>query len=240
MATVTNGPTATVDSSNVSSYASNAFTPAQGDLLVAFVNASDTVAAGAMTGSANVTAFTRVGSAVRGTGAHTLYCFVGNTLVPASPSSMTVTFTCTGDAATGASIAVARVAGVTRAGLAAIRQFAKQDNVASGVAPAPAFANNALADNVTLAAYAGPVTAPFYTATVNWTEQVDVSYATPTSALAYQSRNSGFTGTTITAGTSTMGACCGLSVEIEGYASALNPLVAQAPQRQAPIRAAVI
>ena len=161
MAAVTNGPTATASTSNTTSYASNSFTPNAGDLLVAFVIASGTVATGTMTASANGITFTKVGSAVKNTSADTLYCFVANQLVPASPASMTVTFDCTGDAATGAIVSVALVSGMYLAGTAAVRQSAKVDNVAGGTAPSTVFSQSALTGNPTLQGVAAHLVAPW-------------------------------------------------------------------------------
>jgi hypothetical protein len=230
----------TMSTSNAATYASASFTPVAGDLLVVFAGVSATTTAGTMTASANGITFTRVTNAVRLTSADRLYCFVANQLVPASPAAMTVTMNVTGDNGTGAGIMVARISGMTRAGLAAIRQSAVVSNVAAGVAPSTVFTNSCLTDNPTLMGVFHGTAAPAYTPTTNWTEQVDASYTVPTAGCAYQSRDSGFTGTTITAGTTTIGQNCAISVELETYASGLNPKITLAPQRQAPIRAAVI
>lgn len=216
MPTCTNAFTPTGDTANTNSYTSPSFTPVEGDLLVAFVSSSDTVAAGAMSASANGITFARMPlTAVRGSGAHQLYGFIANQPVPASPSAMTITFTCTGDNATGAIVQCCRVDGMTRFGLNAIRQIAKDDEVTSGTAPATVFDRNCLSVNPTLWAIGNPQNAPFYTATTNWTKQTDASYATPTTGGAYQTRNSGFTGATITSGDSTVGLACALAVELD-------------------------
>lgn len=214
MAAVTNGPAATNNTSNVTSYVSNSFTPAQGDLLVAFVVASGTVATGTMTASANGITFTKVTSAVKNTSADTCYCFIANQLVGDAPASMTVTFNCTGDAATGAIISVARVSGMIVAGLTAVRQSAKIDNVAGGTAPTTTFAANALTTNPCLQGVATTV-ATGSTPPTNFTERTDVTYATPTTGGGYSSRDSGHTTTTITLGSTSNGACCAVAVELD-------------------------
>jgi hypothetical protein len=150
MATVTNAIAGgTASTANAATYASAAFTPAQGDLLVVFVQAGDTTTVAATcTASANGITFTRVtDEAVKRSSADRQYAFIADQLVGASPVSMTVTFACTGDNATGAIISVARVAGMSKTGATALRQSAKHDNAAAGTAPAPVFAAACLTGN---------------------------------------------------------------------------------------------
>jgi len=123
MATVTHEIT-TASTTNASTYTSGSFTPAVGDLLVAMVAATATVAAGSMTGSAGP-AWTRYRSDAftNGTITTTIYIFVATSLVT-SATAQTVTFDCTGDAATGAIIHVAAIGGITRTGTSAFKQAA--------------------------------------------------------------------------------------------------------------------
>lgn len=105
--TVTTGVT-TLSTTNTNSYATASFTPAASDQLIAFVVASDTLANGAMTDSQSLGWTRRVFQTWNG-GTSKLYIFVANTL--AAASSMTATFTCTGDNATGCLVHIVRVAG---------------------------------------------------------------------------------------------------------------------------------
>lgn len=207
---------ATPSTSNASSYASGSFTPAVGDLLVAFVTASGTVAGGSMSDSQGGS-WTKAGSAVKASSADTIYCFVRTTLI-ASAVSMTVTFACTGDNATGAIVQVASVSGMTFAGSSAVRQTAKQDNQASGGTPAPAFASSALTGNPTLGVIGNATNPATLTAPTNWSGLADSGYNTPATGAEYVARNSGFTGTTITWGGTSGSAFGSLIVELDASA----------------------
>jgi hypothetical protein len=207
--------------SNTTSYASNSFTPTQGDLLYVTCAASDTtVTTPTLTASANGITFTRVIGAVKAVGADSMFTYVANQLVGASPSAMTVTFDCTGDAATGCIIVVALVSGMTKTGSTAIKQSAKVDNVAGGTAPSTVFGASCDTNNPTIFSFMVTV-AVGTTPPTNWTERTDLTYATPTQGGGYDSRDSGFTGTTITLGSTANGNCCAIAVELDASATAV-------------------
>ena len=202
----------TASSSNTTSYASTAFTPLANDLLVVFVTASGTVAAGTMTDSQSL-GFTKITSALKNASADTIYLFIANAL--AAASSMTVTFDCTGDAATGADIQVAGVASMTRTGSIASLQTAKQENQASGGTPAPSFAASAQTGNPTLGVVGNSTNPAGMTTPTNWIERDDTGHNTPTTGAEYVSRDSGFTGTTITWGSTSASAFGDIIVELD-------------------------
>lgn len=187
----------TQSTTNGTSYASGAFTPASGDLLAVAVTASDTAAAGTMTDSLGGT-YTKITSALKNASADKMYLFVRTTLILAS-ASMTVTFDCTGDAATGACLDVLRIAGMSRAGANAVVQSAVVANHASGT-PAPAFSASVQTGNPTIGIIGNSTSPAGLTAPTSWTERADAGYASPTTGQETVSRNSGFTGTTITWG----------------------------------------
>lgn len=204
-----------------STYVTGAFTPAAGDLLVAFVLATGDVldvtgGLPSLTGSLGMT-FTRVPTrAVKASSADSLYLFVGNQ--PAVNASQTVTFDTTGDAATGAIIAVARVSGMTRMGNSgAVRQSAKQDNGASAGTPQPAFGAAALTGNPIIGCVGlATSTANKIVHPSGWSEKSDVAgYSTPTTGLEYAAIDSGFTGTTVTWGGTAPSAFCASIVELD-------------------------
>lgn len=210
-ATVTHA-VSTADNGNGTSYVSGAFTPVAGDLLVVFVTATGTVATGTMTDSQGL-GFTKVTSALKNTSADTIYFFVSNNT--AAASSMTVTFNCTGDAATGATTQVARIAGMSRKGLSAILQTAKQENQAASGTPAPAFAAAAHTGNPTLGVVGNSTNPATMTPPTSWTEQNDTGHTLPTDGSEYVSRDSGFTGTTITWGSTSASAFGDIIVELD-------------------------
>src|SRR4051812_27159152 len=103
----------TGSTSNLSSYVSGSFTPAARDLLVvATLSSGVTGQVASLTASANGITFTQVDVGTRAS-LDDMQLWVADQLVPASPSAMTLTYG-PGAAATGAFIAAARVAGVTR------------------------------------------------------------------------------------------------------------------------------
>jgi len=202
----------TASTSNATSYASGAFTPAANDLLVAFVTASGTIATGTMTDSQNL-GFVKVTSALKNSSADTIYLFVAKNL--ANAKSMTVTFDCTGDAATGAIIQVVRISGMNRTGLNAILQFAMQENQAAAGTPAPAFGAAAQTGNPTLGVVGNSTNPATMTAPTGWTENDDAGYITPTTGAEYVVRDSGFTGTTVTWGSTSASAFGAVIVELD-------------------------
>src|SRR5437868_3749265 len=112
MAAVTHRDTLAT-TTGASTYTSNSFTPALNDLLVAFVVVSDSVLGGPTMTDTQSLGFSLVAPLLQpffGTSAHRMYAFISNGL--AANSSMTVTFNCTGDAATGCIMFVASVSGM--------------------------------------------------------------------------------------------------------------------------------
>ena len=210
MATVTHADS-TTSTANASTYTSNSFTPALNDLLVAFVGARTTVAAGTMTSSVAGQTFSKVTSRVHAGSAHTLYCFVSD--LGATAVAQTLTFNCTGDAATAGAIHVCRITDLGIYGLAGVRQSSGQDNQAAAGTPAPAFAAACLTDNVTLGAIHNASNPAGVTEPTGWTEHADTGNA-ENLGLEYVSMASGFTGTTITWGSTSATQFSSLIVEI--------------------------
>lgn len=194
MATITAGIN-TNSTGNTTSYASGSFTPAAGDLLVVFVIASGTTggtSGGTLSSSAGTT-FTQIVNASKGGGADELYLFVAN--ATSSATSQTVTFDCTGDAATGCGIAVMRVAGMSRTGSGAVRQTAVLSDQAGGGNPGGVFSSAVLTGNPHLGFLSNSSSAPVNSAAAGWTEAYDANYNSPTTSVHVLYRNSGWTGT---------------------------------------------
>lgn len=218
---------ATADTTALSAYPAASFTPAIGDLIVVFVAASGTVAAGtcSSTGS-GATTFSLVTSGTANGAADTNYCFISNTYVTDTDGHV-VTFDCTGDPATGAIVACFTVSDVPRVGLDAIRQSAKQDTTAAGT-PAPAFGAAALTGNPTLGMVGNGTNPAGMTPPTSWTESsgADVGYGTPATGLEAVFRNSGFTGTTVTWGSASASAFGSIIIELDlsatGYKTIAN------------------
>lgn len=211
-ATTTLGVT-TASSTDANTYATGAFTPAAGNLLVAIVHASDTVAAGQFTDSM-AGSWAKISSVVNRTSLDTTYIFVSNTRYNAV--SMTGTFDCTGDTATGAIITIVRVSGMTRTGADAVLQFASIANQAAAGTPAITFGASVLTGNATIVGVGNSTNAAGITPPASWSETPcsDTGYATPTTGMECATRDSGFTGTTVTWGGTSASAFGAIGVEL--------------------------
>ena len=126
---------------------------------------------------------------------------------------------------TAGEIVLIAVAGLEFLGSDAVRQSAVQDNGGRGTTPAPAFSSSALTGNMTLGAVGNGTNPATLTTPGSWTERQDVGQSTPSTGLEVVTRDSGFTGTTVTWG-STSGSVYGaIIVELNGE---LAPFFGQA------------
>ena len=114
-----------------------------------------------------------------------------------------------------------------RAGPAAIRQFTKQDNQAGGGTPAPAFGVSCLTGNLTLVACANAANPAALTPNASWSEKLDSGHGTPTTGIEISSRDSGFTGTTVTFGGTSGSAFCTIAVELDASAAGTRVYLSQ-------------
>ena len=218
MATCT-AAVSTASTSNVSSYAAGTFTPALSDLLVIIVATSGSVeptAAGACTDDRGGTYYLARYS-TRSGAASSNYIFVRNQLV-ASAVAHIVTFTCTGDAATGAVILAYRVSGMTRAGLSAVRQTGAQTGAAAATTPTVSLSFAALTGNPLIGMVGSASNPVTVTPPSGWTEPgsplFDTGYSTPSAGCEGCHIDSGFTGSTVTWGSTVAGGAHG-SVVVE-------------------------
>jgi hypothetical protein len=198
---------ATADT-GVSPNTSGAFTPALGDLLVVFVSGSASVdgGVGSLTSSIGGFTFSLIVKGIRSGGTDSTWTYVSDALV-SSATSQTVTWGASGaDETTGTIIHVYRVAGISKSGLAAIRQNTA-DSGGSGVTCDADFGVACLTDNPTLTMMCNISSPSGMSAPSGWTEDAsaDVEYATPTFAATAAYRNSGFAGTNIGWGSSATG-----------------------------------
>jgi hypothetical protein len=215
MAAVTLGVT-TPSTSNTNSYTSGSFTPAASDLLVAFVIATDTVGVGTLTDTQTL-GWTEITRALRGGSADTAYLFVANAL--AANSSMTVTFDCTGDNATGCIITVLRVSGMSRVGASAVLQFNEIENQAGGGTPTITLASAVLTENPVVAMVANGANPAAVTEPSGFTERSDNGYATPGTGMETASVDSGFTSDTVIWSSTSSGNTCAIAAELDTSAA---------------------
>ncbi len=176
----------TASTANGTSYAMTAFTPSANSLLVVFVFASGTVAsAPTMTGGS----LTWTREAILSS-ANTLAIFWAK--VGANPVSTTITFDCTGDAATGADMSVIQFTGYDAIAANPIGQT-KITTVGTVSTNAnitfPAALNTSNGYGIS---WVGTFsTAPNSTPPTGWTEADDIAYATPSSSMATAYRAGG-------------------------------------------------
>jgi hypothetical protein len=204
LATVTAAVSA-ANTGNNAALTTTSFTPTAGDLLVAFAVVSGQASGGTFTDSQSL-GWDTLTTALKSSSGDSLVFAVARNL--AAASGTTVTFTPAGSpTSSGVAIAVLRVAGMTRTGSSAVRvvgatrNIGSESNVASGT-PAPALPAAALTGNATVGAVANGANPATLDAPVGWTERFDTGYNTPATGLEAASRNSGFTGTTVTWGSS--------------------------------------
>lgn len=203
-----------------------AITPAVGDLLVAAVfvstNTNDTPTMSDNNASGGTWTRILVGNVVISTVNHRLAFFVRDNLM-ANTTSTTVT-AATGSNTSGV-IHVVAISGMNRAGLDAVRSQGQQNNMAAGT-PAPVLNQAALTGNVTIAGVGSADTTT--TPPTGWTERGDTNFATPTVALQTSTRDSGFTGTTITFGAAQSTTFASYAVELDTTAPPVDLVIANA------------
>lgn len=205
---------------------SGAFTPALNDLLIVFVVAS-AVAPGpgdTLTSSVGMT-FTRFGSGPYATNVNMIFGYVSDALV-SNTASQTVTFDQTSDPANGTNIFVFRVSGMSKTGSAAVKQFKIVTNQGAGGTPAATFDASCLTNNPTLAVVGNNSSPAGLTPPTSWTETAtigDIGYSTPTTGGEVVFRDSGFTGTTITWGSTSATVFGVLAVELDTSVPFLPP-----------------
>jgi hypothetical protein len=196
-----------------------AVTTAIGDLLVVFCAAS---------GNTNVTptctdnrggTYTRVDAALFGASANAMSVFVADQL---AASAVSTTITVATGSNTAAELVAVAVSGMTRTSAnGAIRGSGSQANQAAGT-PAPALGAAALTANVTIGCVANSTSPAGMTAPTGWTERQDVGQATPSTGLEVVTRNSGFTGTTVTWGSASATPFASFVLELDGSAGPVS------------------
>jgi hypothetical protein len=216
MATWSHG-VAVSSTAGAATYTTGSFTPPWGCLLVLVAVVTVTVDAGAASDSLGGT-WTKITSTTK-TAADTLYCFVRDQLC--SGASMTCTMDVTGDNGTGAVVFVACLTGMTRTGSTAVRQSQVQANQGAGGTPAPAFVSACLTGNPTLAFMANASNPAATTPPSGWAEPTggDTGFDNPTGGGEYGFRDSGFTGTTVTWGSTSATAFGAIIIELDASPS---------------------
>ena len=206
---------------NTATYTTGNVNQATNDLLVAFCSPTAEVSTDWVVSDSQGGTWTKVVRAVRTGSATFMELWVRDALC-ANATALTVTFSHAAGNATGCSINVLRISGMSRAGITAIRnstQFGKQDNGAAAGTPAPALPVAALTGNPCVGAVGNSVNPAAMTAPASWTERFDSGYATPAAGMESVSIDSGFTGTTVTWGSTSGGTFCAIVAELDTSAA---------------------
>lgn len=189
-----------------------------GDLLVLFAfasgNTNDTPTASESGVDASDGAYDLIGVASAGIGGvdYRLSAFVRTTLISTGTAGGSGVVTIQTGSNSSRSAHVYAIKGMTQAGLAAIRSFGLQDTQSASTTPAPTLDQAALTTSITLIAVgsADTTTEP----PIDWIERHDTSTTTPTLSLESASRDSGFTGTTITYDAAQGTEFCSFAIEL--------------------------
>jgi hypothetical protein len=194
-------------------------TPAVDDLLIAFVEWTDGSAGAA--GNVTVTddqggTWTFINRALKVGSTDTMEIWVRDQLATAAVAHV-VTQSNPDGSDTGGGITVSRWSGMTKTGAAAVRQVAKQDNQAAGT-PAPVFPAACLTGNPTAGVIHNLTNPATMTPPTGWTEQADLGYNTPVTGFELVTRDSGFTGTTVTWGSASASTFSSLMIELDASA----------------------
>lgn len=208
--TITNG-VATASTTNATTYAAGSITPAAGDLIVVFVHVSGNVAVPTMTDTQNL-GFVYIGSAFDASSVNTVHAFVSSQA--AAASAEVVTFSCVGTTATGAIVNPIRVAGMTKFGAFAVRQFVASTNNAAST-PTITFGSTPLTTNPLFGAIGNGTNPATMTPPTSWTEMADVGYATPTTGMETAAITGGITATAVTWGSASASAWGGIILELD-------------------------
>lgn len=209
-----NHATAMADSTNGTSFTTASFIPVADELIVAFVAKTASIVPGTLTDSEGGT-YAQVHIVNKDSGNDEAQAFVRTSLLP-SAAAMTLTYDCTGDTATGCLIFVARLNSMARAGASSVRQYAGQSSQGGGTTPAPDFSMSCLTGNPTIGFVFNQTNPAGMTSPTDWSElTADIGISLPTAGAEYVIRNSGFTGTTITWGSTSASNYCDIILEFD-------------------------
>lgn len=190
-------------------------TPAVGDLLIVYcfvaANTNDTPTCSDSNGSGTYDRIDVMNASIASIN-YRLSVFIRTALMANTTS--TVITVATGSNTSGCVVSVA-ISGMSRVGADAVRSKGSQNNQAAGTA-APVLNQSALTGNLTIVAHGSADTTT--TEPTGWTERQDTSQSNDTVALEVATRNSGFTGTTITFGAASSTVFCSHALELDGSA----------------------
>ena len=195
-------------------------TPAVGDLIVVFAANSGRTKAQppTITDNNGGGTYTRIPAAdyIKSASADSGWVFVRDALIASATSTI---FTATQSGDSGGGLTVMKITGMSRVGLAAVRQVKVQNNVASGT-PAVTFSMPALTGNPLIGIVNSTTNGSANSAPpTGWTEAVDTGYNVPANGRAVEFRSSGHTSAVVTFGAAAPSAFGTSVVEFEASAT---------------------
>jgi hypothetical protein len=222
----------TPSSSNTASYPAGAVVPAVGSLLLVLGTHTATLTniPTSVTDDQGGT-YTLIRDQSRGS--QEVWAWVRDSFISSAVSTIcTVTHNTVNGTPTGCVIDVCQVTGMSKVGSAAIRSVSGTPQVASAngassTTPAPSLPAAADTNNPTIGLVCNLTNPATLTPPAGWTERADAGYTTPTTGFEYVTRDSGFTGTTITWGAVSATAHADIIFELDASAptAVSRPLV---------------
>lgn len=201
-------------SSNVASYSMASFTPTPNSLLVLMVYATATnPASPAVTNTGTALTWTLENSQLVGVNSYYIFwAKVGPTV-----SASVITFSCTGDNATGCQMSLHTFTNYNTFRTNPIRQSLINTGTTTSTSPAFTFASAPEPSNGYVIGWSGTRGTNASTPPTGWTESVDLSYNTPTTNFSTARKNGGLTSAgpyTFTASGSTAWVTLGVEVYV--------------------------
>ncbi len=193
-------------------------TPAARDLFVVYCAASGNANGAPECTDDNGGTYDLIGTAPFGLSANMMSVFVRTTLLTNTTST---TVTVTTGTNTAAEVVVVAVAGMFRTGSQAVRSTGSQSNQGAAGTPESVLEIAALTGSMTLGAVANSTTPATMTTPTGWTERQDVGQSSPSTGLEVVTRDSGFTGTTITWGNTSSTAFASFVLELDNRAASV-------------------
>ena len=189
------------------------FSPAANTLLVAFASVSgNTQTAPTMTDNQGGT-YTLVGQAYWSGGSNNMFAFVRDSLVATKISTKLTLDT---DTNTAGEIEILAFTGMTKTGAAAVRQIYGAGNQTPMTEPTVFFTSNVNSSDPTITAVASAdVSGLGSVPATGWSERKDTYQSSPTTGLETATKDSGFSGSTITYAATTDTSYAVMGIELD-------------------------
>lgn len=207
--------------SNAITYTTASLTPAVGDLAVVFVGITDETNTNWIISDSLGGTWTKIRREQKGNGADIYECWVRDTRFTAT-TTYTVTMSHASGQASGCSMRVFQITGITRSGIDAIRSQGGQTQQSANTTPAPVMDNAALTANPVITANLNQSNSNGTAIPAGSTGYGNGGYGVPTTGHRGAFFNSGFTSATVTWGGNSATVFASLAIEIEISATPIS------------------